>query len=225
MRLGLFCVSACRPLRLWSGEKTPRVVLMIVLVIRNEAEASQMFAWASRFAEGSHLGLEVIVAMDGKEAGTLSKEEPKEAWLLRMRDSLPNWASLSWCRSKERTALLLDYLQKNQVELLVVGKHDSKNRTDSDILLAQSLFESASCPVLVIRVGEGMPDSRDILVPCSGGRHSRRALGLAYSFAPKAVTALFITTNSDEVSHLMGDSYLQKAIEKADVPKDEVRQK
>ena len=198
---------------------------MILLVIRNEAEASQMFTWASRFAEGSHSELEIMVAMEGKEAGVITNEEPKEAWVQRMRDSLPEWACLSWCRSKERSELLRDYLTRNEIELLVVGKHESGNRDDPDTVLSQALFETAPCPVLVMRVGEGMPDSREILVPCSGGRHSRRALRLAYCFAPDYVTTLFVTVNADEVSHLVGDNLLKKAIERADIAVDQVRRK
>ena len=80
----------------------------MVLVIRNEAEASQLFEWANRFAEGAHSSLEVIVALNGSGADSISNEEPKEAWVKRMRDSLPDWAQLMWCRSKNRQKLLLD---------------------------------------------------------------------------------------------------------------------
>ena len=198
---------------------------MILLVIRNEAEASQMFAWASRFAEGSHSSLEIIVAMDGKDGGTIAKEEPKEAWVQRMRDSLPDWAHLSWCRSNNRMDLVLQYLAKEDPELLVVGKHESSNREGPDAVFSRDLFEQARCPVLVMRLGEGMPASQDVLVPCSGGRHSRRALKLAQSFAPDSVTALLVTVNADELSHAVGDRFLLKAIERAEVPVEKVRRK
>lgn len=198
---------------------------MILLVIRNEAEASQMFAWASRFAEGSRSELEILVAMDGKSEGAITREQPKEAWMLRMRDSLPSWAQLSWCRSNDRSTLILGYLARQEAELLIVGKHESGNREDPDVILSRNLFESAPCPVLVMRAGEGMPDSREILVPCSGGRHSRRALKLAHGFAAGRVTALFITVNADEVSHLVGDNLLKKAIEKAEIAADGVNRK
>ncbi|MDQ8190488.1 DUF389 domain-containing protein [Roseibacillus persicicus] len=198
---------------------------MILLVIRNEAEASQMFAWASRFAEGSRSALEIVVALDGEGQGKISEEESKEAWVQRMRDSLPDWAKLSWCRSSNRLQILLDELGKQEVELLVVGKHNSSDREDPDVMLSRGLFERATCPVLVMRLGEGMPDSREVLVPCSGGRHSRRALKLAFGFAPDRVTALFVTVDADEVSHLVGDNFLKKAIERAEVSKDQVRRK
>lgn len=205
--------------------KRHKLTGMILLVIRNEAEANQMFAWASRFAEGSHSSLKVIVAMNGHSEVGLTEEEPKEAWVRRMRDSLPTWAQLSWCRSHRRQELLLNYLNSDEANLLVVGKHDSGNRDDPDVLLSRALFELAPCPVLVMRVGEGMPDSREVLVPCSGGRHSRRALKLAQGFSPNGVTALFVTVDADEVSHLMGDRFLRKAIERAEVEKDLVRRK
>ena len=198
---------------------------MILLVIRNEAEANQMFSWASRFAEGSHSPLEVIVALDGKGAGAITNEEPKEVWVQRMRDSLPKWAHLSWCRSEDRRKLLLEYLERNEMKLLVIGKHQSSNREDRDIVLSRGLFEWAPCPVLIMRVGEGLPDSREILVPCSGGRHSRRALRLAHSFAPDRVTALFVTVDADEVSHTVGDNFLKKAIERAEIDQKLVRRK
>lgn len=201
------------------------IPVMILLVIRNEAEADQMFAWASRFAEGSHSLLEVLVAMDGPSRGEVSVIEPKEAWVQRMREGLPEWASLSWCRSNERLSLLLEYLNKNEIELLVVGKHDAKNRENPDNLLSRSLFGEATCPVLALRTGEGIPDSLEVLVPCSGGRHSRRALKLAYGFAADRVTALFITVDADEVSHLVGDLFLRKAIEKAELNSEKIRRK
>lgn len=184
-----------------------------------------MFSWASRFAEGSHSSLEIIVALNGKGEGAISNEEPKEAWVQRMKETLPSWAQLSWCRSADRKKLLLDHLERHEAELLVVGKHESSNREDPDVVLSQALFELAPCPVLIMRVGEGIPDSREVLVPCSGGRHSRKALKLAHSFSPNQVTALFVTVNADEVSHLMGDSFLKKAIERADIEKDQVRRK
>lgn len=201
--------------------------IMIVLVIRNEAEASQMYAWASRFAEGSRSALEIIVAMDGqgKGQGQVSKEEPKEAWLQRMRDSLPAWASLSWLRSEDRLEVLLAHLTVQSVDLLVVGKHDSSNREDPDVVLSRGLFARVACPVLVMRLGEGMPSSRGVLVPCSGGRHSRRALKLAQGFAPDLATALFVTVNVDEVSHVVGDRFLKKAIERAGLEHKRVRRK
>ncbi|MEM9081201.1 MAG: hypothetical protein AAGC74_10970, partial [Verrucomicrobiota bacterium] len=59
---------------------------MMVLVIRNEVEANQMYSWARRFAEGSHSELRVIVALRGKGTGELSEEEPKEAWVKRVRE-------------------------------------------------------------------------------------------------------------------------------------------
>ena len=198
---------------------------MMVLVIRNEAEASQLFEWANRFAEGAHSSLEVIVALNGSGADSISNEEPKEAWVKRMRDSLPDWAQLMWCRSKNRQKLLLDYLEEHEADFLVVGKHDSGNRENPDILLSQGLFEQAPCPVLVMRVGEGLPESQEVLVPCSGGSHSRKALQLAHSFSPEGVTALFITVDADEVSHLIGDRFLVKAIERAHLDKDSVRRK
>ena len=198
---------------------------MILLVIRNEAEANQMFAWASRFAEGSRASLEVIVAMSGSDSGVISREEPKEAWVQRMEQALPDWAHLSWCRSNERQSLLLEYLSNHEVELLVVGKHEHGNREDPDVVLSAGLFDLAPCPVLVMRVGEGMPDSTEVLVPCSGGRHSRKALKLAHGFSPNKVTALFVTVDADEVSHLMGDRFLSKAIDRAEIDKDLVRRK
>lgn len=198
---------------------------MILLVIRNEAEANQMFAWASRFAEGARSALEIVVAMNGKGTNQVTSEEPKEAWVQRMRDSLPAWAKLSWCRSARRLEVLLEYLAQQEVDLLVVGNHDSSNRQDSDVQFSDGLFEEVRCPVLVMRLGEGMPDSRDVLVPCSGGRHSRRALKLAHSFAPNRVTALFVTVDADEVSHLVGDRFLRKAIDRAELDPKLIRRK
>ena len=198
---------------------------MILLIIRNEVEANQMFTWASRFAEGAHSNLEILVAMNGKGEGGFSNEEPKEAWVQRMRDSLPSWANLKWSRSSNRLEATLEYLMENEIELLVVGKHEESNRDDPDVALSQGLFERATCPVLILRLGEGMPTSREVLVPCSGGRHSRRALKLAHSFAPDQVTALFVTVDADEVSHLVGDSFLRKAIDRAEINLEQVNRK
>ena len=201
---------------------------MIVLVIRNEAEALQMYQWASRFAEGSSSSLEIIVALNGKAAkgeGQVTQDEPREAWLLRLRESLPEWASLHWVRSEKRLEALLDFLANQEVKLFVVGKHDSSNREDPDVMLSRGLFEQVDCPVLVIRLGEGMPRSREVLVPCSGGRHSRKAIQLAHSFAPDLVTVLFVTIDVDEVSHVVGDRIIKTALEKAEVPADRIRRK
>ncbi|MEM9081368.1 MAG: DUF389 domain-containing protein [Verrucomicrobiota bacterium] len=111
------------------------------------------------------------------------------------------------------------------MELLVVGKHQSGNREDADVLLAKDLFDAARCQVMVMRVGEGMPASKEVLVPCSGGRHSRQALKLAHGYAPGRVTAFFVTVNADEVSHAVGDNFLKKAIERAGIELEAVRRK
>ena len=62
---------------------------MIIAVIRNEAEAKQMYAWASRFAREGDSFLQIIVAMSGRGEGRVTDEEPSEAWLQRLRESLP----------------------------------------------------------------------------------------------------------------------------------------
>lgn len=198
---------------------------MILLVIRTEAEAKQMYAWASRFAEGTQSSLEIVVALEGREDSSISSKKPKDAWVQRMQEGLPSWAHLSWCRSSAREKLILDYVNSHEVKLLVVGKHESGNRQDANVLLSGALFEQAVCPVLVMRVGDGMSDSREVLVPCGGGRHSPRALRLAHGFAPNRVTALFVTANADEVSYQVGDRFLEQAIDRAGIEEDLVRRK
>lgn len=199
--------------------------LMIIAVIRNEAEAKQMYAWASRFAREGDRFLQIIVAMSGRGEGRVTDEEPSEAWLQRLRESLPEWAKMSWLRSEKRLEVLLDYISQQEVELVVVGKHETSHRSDADTLLSYGLFERVLCPVLIMRLGDGGHPEREVLVPCSGGRHSQGALKLACEFAPEQVTALFVTANVDKDSHLMGERVLRKLITRSDVTLDEVRSK
>ncbi|NWK57535.1 DUF389 domain-containing protein [Verrucomicrobiaceae bacterium N1E253] len=138
------------------------------------------------------------------------------------------------CRSRHRAVLAVE--RKLSPELLVVGRHDSTKDGSMTGKLARELLDEAFSTVLVLRLGEvgngasggsGRDDlsSPGILVPCAGGRHSRRGMKLAARIAGSAATAFYVCEDAGELSMEVGYESLRRSLRRAGVTSEEVTPK
>jgi len=110
-----------------------------------------------------------------------------------------------------------------KAEMLVI--HDASDHSDSQKRVVNDLMRDVACEVMVVRMGERDfgEDVGKILVPCSGGRHSRVALRLAGNLSSNDTTALYVEPDVDEVSESVGFAHLHRYVARAGINLDEVR--
>lgn len=137
------------------------------------------------------------------------------------------------CRSRHQTVLAVE--RQLSPELIVVGRHDSAKDGSMTGKLARELLDAASSTVLVLRLGllngnesaeainlSEQNESAKILVPCAGGRHSRRGMRLAALMAGRDATALYIESDADELSFEVGHEHLRRSLRRAGVVPEDV---
>jgi uncharacterized hydrophobic protein (TIGR00271 family) len=130
------------------------------------------------------------------------------------------------CQSRCLTVLTAE--RKLSPSLIVVGRHDSSKDGSMTGKLARQLFDEAQSTVLVLRLGSFSceDDSNPaILVPCAGGRHSRRGMKLAAQMAGKDATALFVESDFSDISLEVGQESLRRSLKRAGVSPDDVTPK
>ncbi|MDA7882073.1 hypothetical protein N9A94_07180 [Akkermansiaceae bacterium] len=140
--------------------------MSVCVVIRKEKDALQLKELGLRIAGGWQEPLELWIA----------EAEPSSApWIEQLAGI--GLKSVRIFSGANRKRQVLDAAKSESPRLLVVGKHADEKREDFDLRFSMDVFDHTSSQVMVIRLCDELPsgDSR-ILVPCAGGRHSRRAL-------------------------------------------------
>lgn len=166
-------------------------------------------------------------------AGAL--QQPLEFWVAASDDDNPDWvveldgvgvSRIANFSGKDRRSRLFVEARNEWPELLVVGKWAKSSQDDPDRKLASDLFDSVGCQVLVMRLSKELSQANSrILVPCAGGRHSRRALKLAHALSPSGAVAFQMRPDADELSSEVGHQHLEKMISKAGLPAGEIATK
>ena len=160
-------------------------------------------------------------------------DEPLEFWVAETeKTSEEKWntllsgvgvESVRFLSGANRKRQVLDAVKSESPKLLVVGKRAEEKLEDRDLRFSTDVFDHVYCQVMVIRLCDKLPppDSR-ILVPCAGGRHSRRALKLAHALTSNGTVAFQLRPDADELSEEVGHRHLSALIKKAGLSADEV---
>ena len=195
--------------------------MSVLVVIRNEGEAVRLRGFGVRMAEGVEGGLGVIVALEEGEGGLREVEEGDEGWIAGLRGG--GIERVRVVTGPRRRREILDAVEAEKPSLVIVGKHQSGRKfSSSDLALSRSLFEKIPGRVMVVRLGEAGVGEGKVLVPCAGGRHSRRALRLAHAVAAEETVAFHVIADADEVSYEVGMDVLQKSVRRAGLDPDEL---
>ncbi|MFT6864813.1 MAG: hypothetical protein ACJAVK_003383 [Akkermansiaceae bacterium] len=95
---------------------------------------------------------------------------------------------------------------------VIVGKQAGTKLDDRNAGFSSDIFEGAGCQVLAVRVSDELANSgRRILVPCAGGRHSRRALKLAEAPCDGGTVAFQMRAEADELGHRHLETVIKRA--------------
>ena len=196
--------------------------MSVLLVVRHPEEGPGLLDWACRAAGALELPLEVIycdVSVGSDLAWRTENDEPP---------SFLKGTKIRWGRVHVENALgaVVEHVASAGVNYVLTGKRNSgRGAKDSpERRLARTLFEQVSCAIVVLR----LPDQKRanpgrILVPASGGPHSRTSLHLARSLAGEDTTAFFVEPNVDEVSQEVGERHLDKAVRRAGLEPTEIQ--
>ena len=163
-------------------------------------------------------------------AGAL--QEPLELWLAHSEKGESEWlaeldglavSEVRDLRGTARKRNVLDAAKEVSPRLLIIGKEVQAPSDDPEARFAVDIFEHVTCQVLAVRVSDELAstDAR-ILVPCAGGRHSRRALKLADALTEDGVVAFQMRAEVDDLSVEVGHHHLQKLIKKAGLDPENV---
>ena len=116
----------------------------------------------------------------------------------------------------DRRHQVLDSAKKEWPDLLVIGKQAGVKSEDLNLLFSTDIFEKAGCQVLVVRVSDDLATTgKRILVPCAGGRHSRRALKVAKALSENGTVAFQVRPDADELSEELGHKHLNRIVKRA----------
>ena len=223
--------------------------MAVIAVITDEAKAAAMTRWACQFAHAENQPITILFAPenplkleDGESDPTLTTihqvlEEahccfdptpvdaktdtaPAESAGCTVPED-PETAVVRKLTHANRRAAIMDEIAKEKPKLLIIGKHVSAKKENADALLARDLFENAACNTLLLRPADtDGTDCDRILIPTSGGPHSRFALRLASRIVKineGKVTPLYIEPDTDEVATEVGKRLLNGLMQKAEI--------
>lgn len=186
--------------------------MSVLLVIRNDQFRDHLVSLGVKFA-----------AAKGKELYTIN---------LSSGSGLPDAGKIEWSGDEVKSAALTtpnpfrtikDAVAFLNPEMLMLN--DASDHSEQDSKMINQAINEMTCEVMVVRLGGAVADYADanILVPCGGGPHSKVALRLAHMMVGNTTTAFYVEPDVDEVSESVGFSQLQRYLNRARVPLDEVK--
>ncbi len=201
----------------------------ILLVVRELNSLDAMTEWCSRLAGTASPELSILHITNGSGI-----DEPlwknwedggRSAFNGAGAKQLDEMESVQW--SITTTANVFRTVSNAQAStkptlLILQGRldHPTPYRT-----ALRRLMDEVPCAVMVLRLGEGATGDGRVLLPCSGGPHSRKGLKLAADAFGDQVTALFVEPAADDDSGDVGQKRLDRHLRKAGVLKEGVGQK
>lgn len=188
--------------------------MAVCVVIRNSAELGSLEAFGRRVARALEEPLELWLAFQEEERRAEGKAEG---------GGNEGTVTIKDLSGANRRRQVLDAIKETSPRLLLIAKQAGAKSDDPDVRFASDLFERVPCQILVVRLSEELaaPDSR-ILVPCAGGRHSRRALILAAALAEEEAVAFQLRPDTDDLSEELGHAHLKKVIRRVGLKTGEV---
>jgi len=187
--------------------------MSVLLVVREEQHRESLVNIGLEIARAKDIPLYVLQISDGKVGSGI----PDITW--------EEGAEMQTCHVKtvnsERT--IKDTVTSVKSDILII--HDASDHSATQKRVVNDLMQDVACEVMVVRMGERdiEADIGKILVPCSGGRHSRVALRLADKLSPNNSTALYVEPDVDEVSESVGFAHLHRYVKRAGISLDTMR--
>ena len=184
--------------------------MSVLLVIREEQFQQQLESFAVRVAAAREDQAYVIHMSEGS--------------------SIPDVSEISWQDEQVKVAKIETsnpYRTIKQLEgslnpqILILN--DAADSTEQTRKIINQAIDEISCELMVVRMGDGEDYGDKILVACSGGKHSKVALKLAYDMEGQDATAFYVEPDVDDVSESVGFSHLHRYIKRAGVPDGEMR--
>ncbi len=191
--------------------------MSVLLIVRSEVHREKLLKVAEKVAQAKNTELYVLLVEEA-----LPKNEAKEMEWQEVENRFE-----SSIKSLNCTKVSLTVIDDLKPEMLILQDAESHSAGQKEGV--NELMEEVSCEVMVIRMGSkpldelGETGLGKIMVPSSGGRHSRLALRMATQLDSEQTTALFVEPDVDEVSESVGFAHLHRYIRRAGISLDDIR--
>lgn len=184
--------------------------MSVLLVVREEQHRDSLVNIGSEIARVKECQLHVLQISDGKVGSGL----PELIWSEEAEMQLCHVETVNSECTIKAAALSV------KSDLLII--HDASDHSATQKRVVNDLMQDVACEVMVVRMGERDLGAHigKILIPSSGGRHSRAALRLADKLSPNNSTALYVEPDVDEVSESVGFAHLHRYVKRAGISLD-----
>lgn len=192
--------------------------MAVATVITNSKEVPGMLSWSLLFALSKQEDNVVVLRSDSVAESEI-KDQLKE-WQDSGRDT-PSEISIESIGKQVEESAILAKIDAADTALLVLGQNLMGETNNEDLAVLRKIFDQAFCDTIMLRLGndEMIIESDQVLVPSSGGPHSRIALQLSSALAKRfdgEVVPLFVESDiGEEDGRAVGMRILEKFIDKA----------
>lgn len=191
----------------------------ILLVVRDQNTAEGMKRWCTRFAgEAGKLSLLQVEEGHSKVSELWCEKDVNGWW---GEGNVPEGSEFGLLEPVRVARGILGVVKERKPDLLVLQDRISHPEVYRKAI--QHLVEEVTCPVMVMRLGEGAGER--VLLPCAGGPHSRRGLKVAADALGEDLTAFYVEPDVDEVSQDVGVMQLARSLKKSGVKDGQVQTK
>ena len=184
--------------------------MSVLLVIREEKYQQRLELFVVRVAAARADQAYIVHLSEGSSIPDVSdiKWQDEQVKVTKIESSNPY-----------RTIRQLEEVLNPQILIL----NDAVDSTEQTRKIINQAIDEVRCELMVVRMGDGEDYGDKILVACSGGRHSKVALKLAYEMEGKGATAFYVEPDVDDVSETVGFSHIHRYLNRAGVPDGEMR--
>ena len=191
----------------------------VATLITSSAEAEGLIRWSMLFALAYEKARLVVFYPPSMTEEVVQGHI--DLWKTEGHDVVPELQFLPIDASPDRDAVL-EQIDKNGISLLMVGQNRSDDSDPEIRRLCRELFDLAPCNAVAIRLGARRLEECDaVLIPSSGGPHSKVALRLGSRVAKRfkgKITALFIELGiGDEDGKAVGMRILNRVLDDAGI--------
>ncbi|MGJ8673972.1 DUF389 domain-containing protein [Rubritalea sp.] len=178
-----------------------------------------MKRWCTRFAgEAGKLSLLQVEEGHSKVSELWCEKDVNGWW---GEGNVPEGSEFGLLEPVRVARGILGVVKERKPDLLVLQDRISHPEVYRKAI--QHLVEEVTCPVMVMRLGEGAGER--VLLPCAGGPHSRRGLKVAADALGEDLTAFYVEPDVDEVSQDVGVMQLARSLKKSGVKDGQVQTK
>jgi hypothetical protein len=197
-------------------------VLSVVALITKLEEIELVIPWARSFAEARDTGLHVLCCSFGLargmtlEEGAVTEQIGDEAdrfGLALTRNGITPETPVQWLRSADVVTPAVDYVMRNQVDLLVAAAQDPAAETGA-AYATNPLLRRSPCNTVILFGTTAPQQSRNrVLVVTQDNNHDRAAVSLAGRLAKiadgRAIVAVIEEESGEEAIEVGNREILQ----------------